>query len=175
DVVAAARVGRPAGPGPPDRPHVRTAGPARRTAVLARAAGRGRARHREIHRVLGAAHIEEFITTTMFAAGHRSLLVLKVPAAGSGVPRRSPVRPGSARQRTHVTRLADTVPGSRAIFRSRGRHPSHQHDPASVTFAVAAQILPICVIGAGCDEVGEAVQNGGYRLSKRRAWPAIEW
>jgi hypothetical protein len=25
------------------------------------------------------------------------------------------------------------------------------------------QIIPICVIGAGCDEVGEAVQNGGYR------------
>jgi hypothetical protein len=23
------------------------------------------------------------------------------------------------------------------------------------------QIMPICVIGAGCDEVGEAVQNGG--------------
>jgi LuxR family maltose regulon positive regulatory protein len=41
--VAAARVGRPAGPGPPDRPHVRMAGPARRAAVLARAAGAVRA------------------------------------------------------------------------------------------------------------------------------------
>jgi hypothetical protein len=24
---------------------------------------------------------------------------------------------------------------------------------------------PICVIGAGSDEIGEAVQNGGYRAS----------
>ena len=49
---------------------------------------RGRAHHREIHRVLAAADIEVFITTTTFAAGHRSFPVLKVPAAGSGVPRR---------------------------------------------------------------------------------------
>ena len=61
--------------------------------------GRGPAHRREIHRVLAAAHIEEFITTTMFAAGHRSFLVLKVPAARSGVPRRSPVRPGSPHAR----------------------------------------------------------------------------
>ena len=27
--------------------------------------------------------------------------------------------------------------------------------------AVATQIIPICVIGAGSDAVGEAVQNGG--------------
>jgi hypothetical protein len=47
------------------------------------------------------------------------------------------------------------------ISRSRGRHPSaHQHDPASVTRTVATQIIPICVIGAGSDAVGEAVQNG---------------
>ena len=49
---------------------------------------RGRAHHREIHRVLAAVDIEVFITTTTFAAGHRSFPVLKVPAAGSGVPRR---------------------------------------------------------------------------------------
>jgi hypothetical protein len=229
--VAAARVGRPARPGPPDRPHVRTAGPARRTAVLARAAGavraatggaeplpaapefngqamvdkvlselaaasglfvlitddlhepsagygenartgvkdhldtvteRGRAHHREIHPVLADAHIEVFITTTMFAAGHRSFLVLKAPAAGLGVTRRSPVRRVPARQRTRATpALPVLCRAAGPIFWSRGRHPSHQHDPASVTCAVATQIIPICVIGAGCDEVGEAVQNGG--------------
>jgi len=27
------------------------------------------------------------------------------------------------------------------------------------------QIIPICVIGAGSDEIGEAVQIGGYRTS----------
>jgi hypothetical protein len=52
---------------------------------------RRRAHHREIHRVLAAADIKVFIiiiTTTTFAAGHRSSPVLKVPAVGSGVPRR---------------------------------------------------------------------------------------
>jgi len=39
--VTAAPVARPARPGPPDRPHARTAGPARRAALLTRAAGRG--------------------------------------------------------------------------------------------------------------------------------------
>jgi hypothetical protein len=128
--------------------------------------------------VLGAAHIEEFITTTMFAAGHRSFLGgPKVPAAGSGVPRRSPSSAGvPARQRTRVTQACRYCAGQPC--RSSGVVADilpHQHDPASVTFVVATQIIPICVIGAGCGEVGEAVQNGGYRLSKRRAWPAIEW
>ncbi len=155
--VAAARVGRPAGPGPPDRPlsvrpgqrgaqlfwlalpgAVRAAtggaeslpaapefngqaivdkvlselavsgGPSvliiddlhelssgygenARAGVMAHfdtVTERGRAHHREIHRVLAAADIEVFITTTTFAAGHRSFPVLKVPADGSGVPRR---------------------------------------------------------------------------------------
>ena len=43
---------------------------------------RGRAHHREIHRVLAAVDIEVSITTTTSAAGHRSFPVLKVPAAG---------------------------------------------------------------------------------------------
>jgi hypothetical protein len=34
--------------------------------------------------------------------------------------------------------------------------------------ARSVQIIPICVIGAGSDEIGEAVQNGGYRVSHDR-------
>jgi len=86
---------------------------------------RGRAHHREIHRVLAAADIEVFITTTTFAimqslrldraqrtgppltaAGHRSFPVLKVRTAGSGVPAR--ILTGSARSspRPAVARTA---------------------------------------------------------------------
>jgi hypothetical protein len=34
------------------------------------------------------------------------------------------------------------------------------HDPSSITRS-RTQIIPICVIGAGSDEIGAAAHNGG--------------